>query len=257
MGVEPQGPPPTYPRRSLMVRAEGLKLLIEKFGGSYSRLLGLEPLSGERQLFQWFLASILFGAPISEKAAMKTFRLFQAEGLDAPKKILKAGWDRLVELLDAGGYTRYDFKTADKLLEMAGNLEKLYGGSLLKLHEEAENAVDLENRLMKLAKGIGPTTVSIFLREAWEALPKAEPLPSAYEILAASNLNIFTLKSRDRAALKKALARLVEVWEKAGKPRTLADFRAALLRLGRDYCRKHRCSQCPVKAFCRVGLGHL
>jgi hypothetical protein len=34
-----------------------------------------------------------------------------------PKQILKTGWDDLVKILDEGGYTRYDFKTADRLLE--------------------------------------------------------------------------------------------------------------------------------------------
>ncbi len=59
--------------------------------------------------FRWFLASILFGARISEKIATKTYTAFQRAGLDSPEKILAAGWDELVRVLDAGGYVRYDF----------------------------------------------------------------------------------------------------------------------------------------------------
>ena len=40
-------------------------------------------------------------------------------GVLSPSKILETGWDGLVEILDEGGYTRYDFKTATKILEIA------------------------------------------------------------------------------------------------------------------------------------------
>ncbi|RLI29432.1 MAG: hypothetical protein DRO46_02590, partial [Candidatus Hecatellales archaeon] len=97
-----------------MGRAEALKVkrLVERLGEPYSRLLGLNPSPRrEKDLFRWFLASILLGAPIREQAALKTFRLLMEAGIDSPKAILEAGWNRLVEILDAGGYTRYDFKT--------------------------------------------------------------------------------------------------------------------------------------------------
>ncbi|KYH38894.1 MAG: hypothetical protein AYL30_002450 [Candidatus Hecatellales archaeon B24] len=234
------------------LKAEGLRLLAEKLGGLYSSRLGLKPSSGsEKQVFQWFLASILFGAPIFEGTAEKTFKLFQAEGLTSPGKILEAGWDRLVEILDAGGYTRYDFKTADKLLEMAGNLEKLYGGSLLRLHGKALNGLDLEGKLKGLAKGIGSATLQIFLREAYEALPKAEPLPSGYEVLAARKLGITSLKGETRGELKRILGQIAEAWRKSKVKVELSSFRVALLRLGRDYCRKGRCKTCFMASYCR------
>jgi hypothetical protein len=39
---------------------------------------------------------------------------------------VKTGWDGLVSTLDAGGYVRYDFKTATKLLEVMKNLIDQY-----------------------------------------------------------------------------------------------------------------------------------
>jgi endonuclease III len=233
------------------LKAEGLRLLAEQLGGSYSRRLGLKISEGnEKTLFLWFLASILYGAPIGEKTAEKTFRLFVAAGLTSPKRILDAGWDRLVEILDSGGYTRYDFKTADKLLEMCGTLKKKYGCSLLKLHREASGSEDLEAKLKSLAKGIGPATVSIFLREASHVLSKAEPLPSPYEVLAARNLKISNLKGENRQELRKILKEISDAWRLSGLKCGFPDFRAALLRLGRDYCRKGKCEKCPVSRQC-------
>lgn len=232
-------------------KVQGLRLLAERLASSYCERLGLKPSKGEEELFQWFLASILFGAPIFERTAEKTFKLFQANGLTSPKSLLKAGWDRLVELLDAGGYTRYDFKTADKLLEMAANLEKLYGGSLLRLHEEAEDGLTLEEKLKGLARGIGQVTIQIFLREASDALPKAEPLPSAYEILAARNLGITSLKGETREELRKILGQIAEAWRRSRVKVSLPAFRVALLRLGRDYCKKKRCKVCFSSSYCR------
>jgi len=226
-------------------RAEALKVkrLVERLGEPYSRLLGLNPSPRrEKDLFRWFLASILLGAPIREQAALKTFRLLMEAGIDSPKAILEAGWNRLVEILDAGGYTRYDFKTADKLLEMAENLQASHGGSLLKLVKEASSLEELEARLKALAKGIGSTTVSIFLREA--GLPAMAPPLSRFELQAALNLHLF--KSPEKAS-PEALA---EIWRKAGSPGSLAGLRAALLRLGRDYCGKKRCGSCPLGELC-------
>jgi len=42
----------------------------------------------------------------------------------SPDAILEAGWDRLVEVLDSGGYTIYDFSTATNLLGIAKNLKE-------------------------------------------------------------------------------------------------------------------------------------
>ena len=113
--------------------------------------------------FQWFLASILFGARISEKIACRTFQVFQEAGMDSPEKILSAGWDELVRILDAGGYVRYDFSTATKLINIMSALEDRYG-SLEELRRQLSDAKDLENRLKEF-KGIGPVTVQIFSRE--------------------------------------------------------------------------------------------
>lgn len=123
---------------------------------------------------KWFLAAILFAAPIRAESAIKTYKVFEKSGVVTPQRILDAGWDRLVELLDAGGYTRYDFKTADKLLEVMKNLLEKYG-SVDGMHKTAKDAHDLEARIKSLGKGIGDSTTDIFLRELRAVWKKAEP----------------------------------------------------------------------------------
>jgi hypothetical protein len=143
-----------------------LKELIEKYGQRYSEILGINLGQGEEQeIFKWFLAAVLFGAPITETSAVETYKCFEKHNVLTPDKILKTGWQGLVKILDEGKYTRYDYKTADKLLEIMHNLKAHYGGSLNQLHKQATNSVDLEKRIKTLGKGIGDVTVSIFLRE--------------------------------------------------------------------------------------------
>ena len=104
-----------------------MKALVDNYGTRYSKILGIDLSEGKEEgVFKWFLASILFGAPITENSVIKTFRCFQKHRVLTPDRILQTGWDVLVKILDEGSYTRYDFKTADKLLAVMQNLKKRY-----------------------------------------------------------------------------------------------------------------------------------
>src|SRR5262249_44337896 len=81
----------------------------------------------EDECFKWFLACLLFGKPIQQQVAKRTYEEFVREKLITPEAILKAGWDKLVEVLDRGHYVRYDFSTASKLLEICRQLKTYYG----------------------------------------------------------------------------------------------------------------------------------
>jgi len=130
----------------------------------YSENLGIDLKSGkEKELFKWFLASLLFGKPIQQEVAKKTYFEFEKHAILSAQEILKAGWDKLVEILDNGHYVRYDFSTATKLLEISKELKRRYG-SLGELLRQSKNRGDLETRLQEF-KGIGPVTARIFLRE--------------------------------------------------------------------------------------------
>jgi len=223
-----------------------IKALISHFGKTFSEELGINLNKGEEEVFKWFLASLLYGAPIGGNIVVRTYKEFEERGLITPEAIVNAGWDSLVDALDAGGYVRYDFKTATKILEACKNLLDRYG-SLEILHDEASSPRDLEKRIKGLAKGIGDTTVELFLRELRGIWEKAEPFPGKLAVLAAINLG-FT--ERDPSERGLILSDLKALWKKFGKG-PFPVFEAALVRLGRDFCKKNKCSQCPMREFCR------
>jgi len=205
--------------------------LVAAHSGRFSRELGIDVSEGDDgELFKWFLAAVLFGARISERLAARTYRAFAERKLITPEAIIECGWNGLVAVLDAGGYARYDFKTATKLLDMSRSLLEHYRGSLSTLHSQAESAEDLEQKLTALAKGIGSTTVNIFLRELRGAWSKAAPSLSDPAIDAAKSLN-FLSDEQDQREL--ALTRLQEIWARAGGSlRDFSDFETALVRKG-------------------------
>ena len=193
---------------------------------SYSKELGLN-LNKPEDRFKWFIASILFAKRISNEIAKRTFRIFIENGLTTPEKILKAGWDKLVEVLDVGGYVRYDFSTATNLLETSKLLKELYNGYLEELHRLAEDSKDLEKRLKEF-KGVGPVAVNIFLRELRGIWDKAKPKASTMALELAKRLDI----EKDD----------IEVFE------------SKLVRLKLQYCKKKKCEICPVKNYCKTPI---
>ena len=124
----------------------------------------------ESEIFKWFLACLLFGKPIQQQVAKRTYFEFVKNGILSPQAILKAGWDRLVKVLDAGHYVRYDFSTADKMIEICEKLLKDYG-SVTAIYDTTSDKKDLVRRLQEF-KGIGPKTVEIFLRDMKAVWPK-------------------------------------------------------------------------------------
>ena len=220
-----------------MGKKETIGKLVSTLGRKFSASLGVDLSQGKsEEIFKWFLASILFGARISESIAVNTYREFEKENALAPDDILKKKWEGLVGILDAGGYVRYDFKTATKFLGIMNDLKKRYDGDLNRLHRIARNSRDLETKIKNLGKGIGDVTTNIFLRELREIWEKADPLPGPLVIEGARYLSIIPEKLKSR---EKILERLKTVWQKNKlRAKDFVDFEAALLRLAKDYLRK-------------------
>jgi len=187
---------------------------------TYSAELGLNLLEPEER-FKWFLASILFAKRISAEVAKKTYRQFETEGLTTPEKILAAGWNRLVQVLDSGGYVRYDFSTASNLLGIMKELREKYG-NLESLHVISDSPRDLERRLQEF-KGVGPIGVNIFLRELRGIWRNAQPKPSTIAVEVAQRIDIDQIEP----------------------------YESALVRVGLGYCKKQRCTDCPVGRYCK------
>ena len=159
----------------------------------YSEELGIYlKENNDKKIFKWFLASILFGTRISETIAKNTYKTFERYNLLEPRKILKAGWDFLVNpIMREGGYVRYDEKTSTQILRNCETLLQKHRGSLKELHEEAQNSKDLEDKLTNFY-GIGPITTNIFLRELRPFWEKAnpEPLPIVKKIAQKYEINL-------------------------------------------------------------------
>ncbi len=192
----------------------------------YSEDLGIDLWQPDGR-FRWFLASTLFGARIGERIAANTYMAFQRAGLDSPEKILAAGWDELVRVLDDGGYVRYDFSTATKLLRIMGELKERYG-SLEELRRRSADTKDLERRLQEF-KGIGPVTAQIFLRELrapWKVKPEISI--RAKEMADCLGMDLKGLEGDE-----------------------LARAETALVKLSLRYCKNKRCTECAAMEFCR------
>jgi len=167
---------------------------------------------------------MLFAKRIPSRIAMATFRQFENAGLVSSEAIVAAGWDRLVEILDAGGYVCYDFSTATTLLEVMDKLLKTYG-SLEKLHDRAVDSKDLEQKLQEL-KGIGLVATNIFLRELRSIWSKANPKPSPLSLAVAKKLGL------------------------AESDVEQPGIESALVRVHLDFCKRQKCAECPVKEDC-------
>jgi hypothetical protein len=163
----------------------------------YSEQLGIDlARDDERELFKWFLASLLFGGHISETIASHTYQAFAAHGLLTPQKIVAAGWDYLVyPIMREGGYVRYDGRKSQQVIQDCERLLQDYQGRVKRLHELATDAADLEARLLAFY-GIGPVTANIFLRELRPFWPKAdpEPLPLVSDMAALLGIRLDTCK---------------------------------------------------------------
>ena len=216
--------------------------LVAKYGGQYSHALGIDLASGKStEIYKWFLAAILFGARISEKIAVNTYHEFEVAGVLTPQTVMDTGWDGLVEILDRGGYVRYDYKTATKLLEVNKALTESYAGNLNKLHAMAKDSADLEEKIKGLGKGIGEITVNIFLREMRDIWLRAVPLPSELVIAAARDLRFIPGDMEDKLQI---LKRLQTRWQKEGEGALVfADFEAALVKYGKIIRKKTQTGQ--------------
>lgn len=178
----------------------------------YSEELGIDLAKrSDSAYFRWFLASLLFGARISETTAKNTYRSFMRHGLTNPQKILKAGWDFLVyPVMREGGYVRYDGRKSTQVLRDCEMLITDYGGRLSKLHDAASEARDVEERLLAFY-GVGPVTMNIFLRELRPFWAKAnpDPLPTVEKLAKrlSIDLNRYSRKSLVFARVEAGLIR--------------------------------------------------
>lgn len=127
----------------------------------------LDVLSGDTDMFRWFLLCYLFGKPIQSNVAVTTWRLLIDKKLDTPWVLVSASDYKLVKVLHQGGYTRYQHVTAHGLRTCMTQLIRDYDGSLFLMLESSMDEDEFSKRLQELY-GVGPKIAEIFMRETEE-----------------------------------------------------------------------------------------
>ncbi len=146
--------------------------LVERLGGRFSVQMGIDVDRSDREVDRWFLAATLFGTRIAWPIVERTFAVLRGAGVETIEDAGRRSWQELVELLDAGGYVRYDERTAARLRRLAEVVAERHGRpSALKAERDPRA---LEAALDALP-GWGPTTVRLFLRELRGVWPGADP----------------------------------------------------------------------------------
>ncbi|HUZ19531.1 MAG TPA: hypothetical protein VMU75_03040 [Acidimicrobiales bacterium] len=217
--------------------------VVRRFGGRYSSELGIDVDAGDPEVERWFVASTLFGTRISARVAARTFGQLAAAGIN---RIVDAGsldWNVLVALLDAGGYARYDFRTATRLQTLAREVADRYGGDVGEIGRRFLGPAALVAALDDLP-GWGPVTIGLYLRELRGVWPGAGLPLDQRAIEGARHLGLLTGGEGD------ALASIVRIARRSGCDER--DLESALVRLALDH---RRVTTCPGSGEC-VALGH-
>lgn len=174
------------------MKCKQLKSYLKRYGKLYSQELNID-LSSKKpgELFKWLVAAMLFGARISEEIAIRTYKVLEKHKALTPQAILKYNVSGLIPMMGEGGYTRYDGKTSNELVQVSMQILQNYNGDLNKLHKKAKNPFDLEKLLGELYS-VGPVTRTIFLREMFGIWPKAQPKLGKFEKMAVRYLKLPT-----------------------------------------------------------------
>ncbi len=143
-------------------------------GGRFSAELGIDVDAGEAEVERWFLAATLFGTRISTKVAERAFSVLNEAGLTRIGQARHVPSEDLIELLDAGGYARYDFRTTSRLQALAEIIDERYEGQTAEIGRRYQAYPALRTALIALP-GWGPVTVQLFLRELRGVWPGAQP----------------------------------------------------------------------------------
>jgi hypothetical protein len=223
------------------VPARSIKLasgVVELLGGRYSSELGIDVDRGDPEVERWFVAATLFGTRISTRIAGRAFAELDRAGI---RRIVDAGdreWEELVALLDAGGYARYDFRTATRLQELARVVSTRYRGSVPSMAKDVSDG-DKLCAIFDELPGWGPVTVELFLRELRGTWPAVHLPLSDRAGDAGHHLGLLAKRKGDDLGVVNELA--------AGSGHDPRDLEAALVRL--DIAHR-KVKECPGGARC-------
>lgn len=215
-------------------------LLLRGFPGRYSSELGIDVTRGDSEVERWFVAATLFGTRIAARIAARTFTVLSSAGIHRIIDASARPRDELVALLDAGGYARYDFRTATRLQDLARAVTERYEGEVGTIGRRFTDPEALDTVLGELP-GWGPTTTRLFLRELRGVWPGAMGPLDPQAVAAARHLHLVT---------GQVGGELTQIWRLAQRAQCdERDLEAALVRLNRAH---RRTTMCPGGRDCVV-----
>ena len=211
--------------------------VVTVLGGRYSAGLGIDVDAGEAEVEQWFLAATLFGARIPARVAERTFGVLAAAGLARIWQLRHVPSADLIAMLDAGGYARYDLRTATRLLQLCEIIDDRYDGQVGLIGRRFAAYPELRAALDALP-GWGPVTVRLFLRELRGVWPGAGPPLDERAAAAARHLGLLAARSDGARLAGLAMACGLDV----------RDLEAGLVRL--DLAHGRAMAGCPGSHAC-------
>jgi hypothetical protein len=215
-------------------------------GGRFSAELGIDVDAGDAEIERWFLAATLFGTRISAGVAERAFAVLNEAGLTGIRQARHVPSEDLIELLDAGGYARYDFRTTYRLQALSEIIDERYDGQAAEIGRRYQAYPALRTALTVLP-GWGPVTVQLFLRELRGVWPGAQPPLDPRAAFGAYHLGLLS-EVQGPAALPE-MARLA-----AAAGLDLRDLESGLVRVALAHRRTR--SACPGGDQCAVLGAH-
>ncbi|MFD5073653.1 endonuclease [Streptomyces sp. NPDC058371] len=164
--------------------------LVSSYGRTYAEEAGITLRNTPQPLYRTLVLACLLSARIRASVAVATSRALYDAGLRDPRRMADASWQERVDALGAGGYRRYDERTATQLGDGARLLTERWGGDVRRMRDESGGDLDRLRGLLREVPGIGPAGADIFLREAQRVWPEAAPYVDAKALSGAHRLRL-------------------------------------------------------------------
>jgi endonuclease III len=164
--------------------------LVTSYGRTYAEEAGITLRNTPQPLYRTLVLACLLSARIRASVAVATSRALYDAGLRDPRRMADASWQERVDALGAGGYRRYDERTATQLGDGARLLTERWRGDVRRMRDESGGDLDRLRGLLREVPGIGPAGADIFLREVQRVWPEAAPYVDAKALSGAQRLGL-------------------------------------------------------------------
>ncbi|MFJ6753107.1 endonuclease [Streptomyces sp. NPDC091266] len=167
-----------------------VRALLDRHGETYAAQSGIRVRNTPQPLYQVLVLAGLLSARIRASVAVASAGELFAAGMRTPRRMAEATWQQRVDALGAGGYRRYDERTATQLGDGARLLLDAYGGDLRRMRDAADGDADALRAALQEVPGVGPAGSAIFLREVQGVWTEFAPCLDAKAVQGAERLGL-------------------------------------------------------------------